>query len=198
MPEREDVHVGYAPLEEERPEFGSDGYYWKAWHQCRALIGQLRRVLGPEPPRCRLYIKENNHPKGKYLSVNVSFPAGDEKGAQYARKCETELPEHWDEEAKRELKVTCEKSIPKNGRPALTATTTPAPVATAPASPSVQTPTAPPGANRSTVTPPATTPAAVKAAQDVPAQQNGNGTRKASARPQRKPHPKRKGVSHGR
>ncbi len=73
--EREDVHVGYAPLNEDRPEVGTDGYYWKGWHQCRALVGQLRRVLGPEPPRCRLYTKENDHPAGKYFSVNVSFPA---------------------------------------------------------------------------------------------------------------------------
>jgi hypothetical protein len=100
---KEDLHIGSAPAEEDCAQVGTDGYHWRAWHECRALIGQLRRRCGLEPPGTRLYIRQNPHDFGTYLSVNCSYPGGDEKGTAYAFRCEAELPARWDEEAKADL-----------------------------------------------------------------------------------------------
>ena len=109
----DDLHVGSGPAEEQCAQVGSEGYHWRAWHECRALIGQLRRAFGPEPPACRLSIKQNPHDSGAYLSVNCAFPAGDERGAAYASRCERELPKRWDAEARDELGLGTAPDAPR-------------------------------------------------------------------------------------
>lgn len=100
MFKKQDLLLGFAPAEEDFARIGSDGYRWRAWHECRALVGQLRRHFGPEPPGTRLSVKEVPHDRGPYLTVVCTFPVGDEPGTSYAYRCEAELPREWDDEAK--------------------------------------------------------------------------------------------------
>ena len=99
----EDLYVSSGPSQEPCAQVGSDGYAWRAWHQCRALLGQLRRVFGPEPPGCRLYIHGSPHDRTSHLTVHCSYRAGDERGRTYALRCRDECPVLWDPEARAEL-----------------------------------------------------------------------------------------------
>ena len=96
---KDDLYIGSAPAGEQCAQLGTDGYAERAWRECRALIGQLRRVFGPEPPGVRLYVRHNPHDFGTYLSVNAEFDPEDEVGIAYAFRLERELPESWDDEA---------------------------------------------------------------------------------------------------
>lgn len=100
---RDDLYIASAPAGEGCAQVGSDGYREHARRECRALIGQLRRTFGPEPPNCRLHVQENPHDFGTYLSVNCSFQSDDRQAVEYAYRCEAELPEEWDAQARIEL-----------------------------------------------------------------------------------------------
>lgn len=110
---REDLHIGSAPADEDCAQLGSDDYRWRAWHECRAFIGQLRRYFGPEPPGCRLYVRENPHDFGIYLSVNCACSTGDQIALDYGFRVERELPALWDAEARAYL---AEQLKPRNKR----------------------------------------------------------------------------------
>jgi hypothetical protein len=92
---------------------GRDDYTERARRECRALIQQLRRIFGPEPPGCRLYIKRNPHDFGTYLSVNCSFDPQDEASVAYAYRCEAELPSQWDQQARAQLDASSESTHEK-------------------------------------------------------------------------------------
>ena len=108
-----DLHVGSVPVEEPCAQVGTDGYEYRAWHECRALIEQLRRMLGPEPPGSRLYIKSNPHDFGSYYSANFAYAGEDQASRAYAERLERELPTEWDEDAKSYLG---EKLRPKKAK----------------------------------------------------------------------------------
>jgi hypothetical protein len=97
------IEIGSSPAEEPCAQVGSDNYYEMAHRECRALIRQLRRKLGQEPPGARLYIKSNPHDFGTYYEVACKFNENDEAATEYAYKCESECPQNWDEKAKEEL-----------------------------------------------------------------------------------------------
>lgn len=99
----QDVFVGLAPSNVTAPRVGTPGYYWRAWHGCRALVNQLRRTVGREPHGCRLHTKENRYEFGTQLTVNCAFPAGDKRGQAYAARCIECLPADWDAEARAEI-----------------------------------------------------------------------------------------------
>ena len=101
----DDLYIASAPAGEDCAQLGSDGYHPKARRECRALIAQLRRMFGPEPPGSRLHVQENPHDFGVYLSANCSYDPADETAAAYAFRLEAELPEEWDAEARAELKL---------------------------------------------------------------------------------------------
>lgn len=110
-----DLHIGSTPAEEDCAQVGSEGYAFRARHECWALMQQLRRMFGPEPPGTKLYIKSNPHDFGEYLSANCSYPEEDKAGLNYAQRCEAELPARWDQEARTYLGL---EPTPKGDPPA--------------------------------------------------------------------------------
>ena len=115
---REDLHVGSAPVDEDCAQLGTDDYAWRGWHECRALIGQLRRIFGPEPPGSRLYVKHNPHDFGTYLSANFAYLDSDAIAVAYADRLDRELPATWDEDAKAYLVAKCGNSAASRQRAA--------------------------------------------------------------------------------
>jgi hypothetical protein len=103
---RDSLYIGEVPAAEDAAQVGTDGYGERARKESRALIGQLRRMFGPEKGSARLYVKNNPHDFGSYLSVECSYDDGDEEGMEYAFQCEGEYPEHWDDQARQELGLT--------------------------------------------------------------------------------------------
>jgi hypothetical protein len=96
----DDLYIGSAPAEEDCAQVGTVDYSQRARRECRALVEQLRRAFGPEPPGCRLYTKQNLHDFGTYLSVNCSFDPESQSAIEYAYRCEAELPSEWDAQAR--------------------------------------------------------------------------------------------------
>lgn len=101
---RDYLEIGSAPAGEDCSQVGSEGYADKARKECRALINQLRRIVGPESGTAHLSIKSFPHDYGSYYEVVCHFDDDDSAAVEYAFKCERELPENWDEEAKKELR----------------------------------------------------------------------------------------------
>jgi hypothetical protein len=94
-----------APAEESCAQVGnrSYDYYDRARAEARALINQLRRTLGPEPPGTRLSLKSHPHDFGTYLTIVCYFDGKDAASAAYAQRCDNECPLVWDEQARAEL-----------------------------------------------------------------------------------------------
>lgn len=99
----ETLDVGSAPSDEHCAQVGTEGYVERARRECRALIGQLVRIVGEPPPSVRFRIKENPHDFGAYYSVVLEYDGSDPAAIAYAHRCDEGSPEHWDDEALREL-----------------------------------------------------------------------------------------------
>jgi hypothetical protein len=97
------IDVGSSPHGEDCAQVGSDDYHDRARRECRAYIAQLRRVFGDEPEGARLSVKSNPHDFGTYLSVICYYDDQIPAAADYAFRCESESPEHWDTQARQEL-----------------------------------------------------------------------------------------------
>ena len=100
------IYIGSAPCDEECTQVGTPGYSERAKKECRALIAQIRRVLGNEPEEAAgtgLRIKGENHEYGTYYEVVCSYDDDFPESTKYAYRCEAECPQKWDEEAKLEL-----------------------------------------------------------------------------------------------
>lgn len=113
--EREFLFLGCTPTNENctqagyEPEALKDGQI-----ECEVLINQLRREHGKEPEECEFFILEQTHDFGIYHEAAIFYNqltemeydnGEDEKVSEtYAMKCEL-LPEQWDEEAKKELRL---------------------------------------------------------------------------------------------
>ncbi len=99
---RDFVDVGCSPHEEDCEQSGRDYDPVRARLECKALIGQLRRMYGEEPPGARLKIQSNPHDFGTYYEVICEYNDENEEAANYAWGCE-DIPDRWDEQAKIEL-----------------------------------------------------------------------------------------------
>ena len=96
---------GTTPPEESCAQVGSReyDYYDRARREAKALIGQLRRLLGEEPDNARLSVKSHPHDFGSYLTVVCYYDDQDPVSSAYASRCDNEGPREWDEQARREL-----------------------------------------------------------------------------------------------
>jgi hypothetical protein len=106
---REFVDLGVTtPPEEDCAQVGSKSYdyYDRARKEARALINQLRRLLGPEPPGASLSVKSHEHDFGSYLTVVCYYDGDDRLSADYAQRCDGECPTEWDDQARQELSLT--------------------------------------------------------------------------------------------
>jgi len=76
---------------------GSEGYAVRAKRECRALIEQLRRTLGPEPGETYFSIKSNPHDFGSYYEVVYYCESENPDSVRYALDAEAKLPREWDD-----------------------------------------------------------------------------------------------------
>jgi hypothetical protein len=104
---RDFVDVGCTPHEEDCEQLGPDYNPVRAKAECKALIGQLRRMYGEEPFGARLKVTSNPHDFGTYYEVVCEYNDTNEEAANYAFGCE-DIPDHWDYEAKKELGLVSE------------------------------------------------------------------------------------------
>lgn len=100
---RDYIDIGSSPPDEDCVQVGTADYAARARAECRAYIALLRRTVGPEPDGARLAVHANPHDFGTYLSVACHFDADDPESVQYAYRCESEGPQAWDDQARREL-----------------------------------------------------------------------------------------------
>lgn len=98
----ESLNIGSSPHSEECAQVGDYDYQQRGRAECRALIGQLKRMYGEEPAGARLYIKGNSHDFGTYYEVECKFNTESEVATSYAFQCEN-MPEKWDEQSRAEL-----------------------------------------------------------------------------------------------
>lgn len=96
--------LGSTPCGESCAQMGSDDYHERMRKETKAYIHQLHRQFG-ETPGARLTTKSFPHDFGNYHEVCVVFNNEDEGAVEIAYKCEGELPESWDDEARVELGV---------------------------------------------------------------------------------------------
>ena len=96
-------NLGSAPTDEDCAQVGSDGYWERASIECKVFRKQLRRIFGEEKFPNRLKIKSFPHDFGDYLEVVIYYDDENEESLDWALKLEDNLPERWDEEAKKEL-----------------------------------------------------------------------------------------------
>jgi hypothetical protein len=83
---------------------GTPGYDpLKARKECEAFRNQLRRMFGDEPDGALLVIRANPHDFGTYLTVDCRYNDDVEAAVNYAFRCENDMPESWDDEARKEL-----------------------------------------------------------------------------------------------
>jgi len=101
---RDYIDVGCSPCDEPCAQAGRDSVE-QMRAECAALIHQLPRMYGPEPEGASLKIRQNSHDFGTYLDVVCYYDTNNPEATDYAFQCE-DLPEHWDEEAKKELGLT--------------------------------------------------------------------------------------------
>lgn len=70
--------------------------------ECTAYLNQLQR-MAPVPAGCELVIMQNHHDFGTYFEAAILFDEGIEAAQDYAYSIESNLPDHWDNEAIEEL-----------------------------------------------------------------------------------------------
>jgi hypothetical protein len=101
-----------APPEEDCAQVGSKSYdyYDRARKEARALINQLRRMIGSEPDGARLSTKSHPHDFGSYLTVVCLYDDEDGISSAYAQRCDDECPVEWDDLARQELILNPERS----------------------------------------------------------------------------------------
>ncbi len=99
--------IGSAPSDEDVAQVGATEYDYssQARKECKAFIGQLRRMFGLEPEGATLVVKGNPHDFGTYYTVDVKNDIRNEAAVAYAFKLEAEGPAEWDDEARKELKL---------------------------------------------------------------------------------------------
>jgi hypothetical protein len=98
------LDLGSAPSDEDCAQLGvDDNYEARAKRECRALIGQLKRMCGDPPPDAHFRIMANPHDFGTYYSVVIHFNPEDADAVAYAYRCDEESPDQWDTAARLEL-----------------------------------------------------------------------------------------------
>lgn len=92
------------PHEEPCAQVGSPNYSSNSRIEARTFINQLIRENGNPPDGVRFKITSHPHDFGSYLDVSIIFNDEDEACSNYAYDIESNTPDHWDSEAKQELK----------------------------------------------------------------------------------------------
>jgi len=80
---KDSLYIGEVPWDEPCASVGDDLYLVHAQNECIRFIKQIRKHYGEEPKGARLFVKQNPHDFGTYLSVECEFtfdPNDDEQG----------------------------------------------------------------------------------------------------------------------
>ncbi len=100
---RDFINIGPAPCDEKCAQVGEDTFPEQSRKECRAFMGQLKRVFGEPPEGAELRIKSFEHDFGTYREVVCYFDDAYPESREYAFKLEGEAPSKWDEQARAEL-----------------------------------------------------------------------------------------------
>jgi len=109
----ETLELGFAPHAEDCAQVGQEGYPERARRECRALRNQLVRAAaaaGVVVPEGMLVIKSSSHDFGTYYELVAKFADDDEPACEVALWLEENMPERWDDAAKRELGLVTENA----------------------------------------------------------------------------------------
>lgn len=98
------LDIGPVPANESCQQVGTKSYDpIKARAECKAFVGCIRRALGNEPLGAHLGVKSNSHDFGSYYEVVCYFDDSLPEAMAYAFKAESDAPQDWDAEARKEL-----------------------------------------------------------------------------------------------
>jgi hypothetical protein len=100
---RDYLSIGSVPAGEDCVQVGTKDYCERAKKECRAFAGQLLRRFGEPPTGVSFAVKGFPHDFGTYYEVVVYFDDKIKAAIEYAFRVENNMPEYWDETAKKEL-----------------------------------------------------------------------------------------------
>lgn len=99
------IEIGPGPFDETCEQANVSGSnYDRMRAECRALIGQMRRIMGVEPEGARLSVRFNRDGDYGYYDVVCHYDRKIQLAVDYAYKCESECPAKWDATALKELR----------------------------------------------------------------------------------------------
>lgn len=99
------IEFDTVPLEEECVQLKKTGTdYDRMIAEANAFKGQLKRMF-PPPPGCKIRVAAVPHDFGSYYEVRAYYNQNDEEATNWAYNIEANLPNHWDEEARKELEI---------------------------------------------------------------------------------------------
>lgn len=102
------IQLGSTPTEEECAQVGTDDGFERSKKECSVYIAQLNRQFPKQPGNCYFKTKTFQHSIGKndiaeIKEVVLFFENNDEEESKWAFALEERLPDHWDEQALKEL-----------------------------------------------------------------------------------------------
>ena len=104
---RGELVVGFGPAAEPFPELGQPGGAFANWGKCRAFIGQLKRLFGPPPQGCELFIRQHGETDRPFYNVHLRYrgatPGRRDAATDYVVRLQEQCPRQWDAAAAEEL-----------------------------------------------------------------------------------------------
>lgn len=98
---KEYMELGPVPCDEKCSSVGEDDF----WEQSKIETAVYRRQLERLFPSCDFGVKSFPHDFGAYREVVVFWIEDNETSAELAYHAEANLPQAWDDEARKELKT---------------------------------------------------------------------------------------------
>ena len=92
------------PSDEPCAQVGSDNYMANARIEADVFRDQIYRVFGDPPVGTGIRVNSNPHDFGTYLDLQIVYDDSSDESCEWTCKVEAELPQTWDEEARRQLK----------------------------------------------------------------------------------------------
>jgi len=105
---KDHLEIGSTPWNETGAQLGQPNYAELGLHECQIYVAQLIRHYEASkkkhlPKGCIVFVKVNHHDFGSYYEVHVRFDDEDEAAVEAAYWLESNAPEFWDDQARKEL-----------------------------------------------------------------------------------------------
>lgn len=104
------ITLGSTPCSEECAAVGQEDYLVRSMNECNIFIRQLERLHPDLAEGMRFSTRSFHHDFGTYREVVLLFNETDEHQVSVMAQVEGNLPEFWDEEAKRERVVSSHRN----------------------------------------------------------------------------------------